>query len=179
MKKIIITFGLIAGFIIGSFMWLYAYLCEKGVISLDNSETIGYASMVIALSMVFFGIKSFRDNHSRGAIRFWKGVQVGILITLIASLMYAVSGEIYYQVNPQFVNVIMEKYAEQQVSTLKEKGASQEEIDRAANQMAEMMKMMENPVVRFGIALMEILPVGIIVTLASAAILRRREVLPA
>ena len=56
--------------------------------------------MVIALSMIFFGIKSYRDNYQNGAIGFWKGFQVGLLITLIASLMYALTWETYMQARP-------------------------------------------------------------------------------
>ena len=179
MRKIVLTFGLIAGVILAIVMWVVATLCEKNIIPLDKTETIGYASMVIALSMVFFGVKSFRDNLNRGHIKFWKAMQVGILITLVASLMYAISGEVYYQVNPDLVRSFMEKYVEHETVKLKEKGASQEEIDRVHRQAVDMMKLNENMLVRFGIALIEILPIGIIVTLVSAAILRKRELLPA
>jgi len=179
MRKIVLTFGLIAGVVLALVMWVVAALCAKNIIPMDKMETIGYASMVIALSVVFFGIKSFRDNLNRGQIKFWKAMQVGILITLVASLMYAISGEVYYQVNPDLVKSFMEKYVEHETLKLKERGASQEEIDRVHKQATDMMKLNESPFVRFGIALIEILPVGIIVTLVSAAVLRRKEVLPA
>ena len=88
MKKIVIIYGFIAGLIVGGLMLLNMPLWESGVINFDNGELIGYTTMVIALSMVFFGIKSFRDNYNGGAVTFWNAFRVGILITLIASVMY-------------------------------------------------------------------------------------------
>ena len=175
MKKIVITYGLISGAIITCLFLLSMYLWSKGVINFDNGEYFGYGSMLVALSMVFFGIKSFRDNQIGKSIGFWKGAQVGILITLLASFVYAASWEVYMQVSPQ--NSFMESYTEHYISKMKEKGATQEEIDKTLNEMAAMKDMYKNPVIRFGMTLMEILPVGIIVTLVSAAILRRKEVL--
>lgn len=79
------------------------------------------------------------------------------------------------QINPQ--NTFMEEYTEHYLGKLKEKGASQEEIDKTTSEMASMQEMYKNPVIRFGMTLFEILPVGIIVTLLSSAILRKKEVL--
>jgi hypothetical protein len=151
------------------------YLWSKGIINFDNGEYFGYGSMLVALAMVFFGIKSFRDNQNGKTIGFWKGAQVGILISLLASLVYAASWETYMQLNPQ--NTFIEEYTDHYIGKLKEKGASTEEIEKTRNEMASMTEMYKNPVIRFGMTLMEILPVGIIVTLLSAAILRKKEVL--
>jgi hypothetical protein len=178
MKKIILTYGLIGGVLTMIFTFLIMTLCDREMISFGSAELVGYASMVIALSMIFFGIKSYRDNHGNGKITFWKGVQIGILITCIGSVMYAVGGELYNSVNPGFTAKIVEKYKEYETSRLQMKGAPQAEIDAALKQMTDMVKMMENPLVRFGIYLIEIFPVGLVITLLSAALLRRREVLP-
>jgi Protein of unknown function (DUF4199) len=175
MRKIVITYGLISGAIITALFLLSMYLWSKGIITFDNGEYFGYGSMLVALSMVFFGIKSFRDNQNGKSIGFLRGAQVGILITLIASAVYATSWEVYMQVDPG--NNFMEKYTEHYMNKLKEKGASQKEIDETTSQMTSMQEMYKNPVIRFGMTLLEILPVGIIVTLLSAAILRKKEVL--
>ena len=98
-----------------------------------------------------------------------------ILISLLAAFVYAGGWEVYMQADPG--NNFFEKYTEHYVGKLKEKGASQEEIDKTTNEMASMQEMYKNPIIRFGMTLMEILPVGIIVTLLSAAILRKKEVL--
>ena len=86
MRKVTLTFGLLAGVIISVFMVIGIVLWEKTG-KITASELIGYATMVIALSMVFFGIKSYRDNYQNGAIGFWKGFQVGLLITLISAAL--------------------------------------------------------------------------------------------
>jgi hypothetical protein len=179
MKKIVLTFGLIAGGLSMIFTFLIATLCDWESIDFGRAELIGYASMVVALSMIFFGIKSYRDNYANGTITFWKGVQIGLLITCIGSVMYVIGGEAYTAINPGFAPKVMEKYKEFETNKMKAKGASQEEIDAVMNQMTEMIKMMDNPLVRFGIYLIEIFPVGLIITLLSAALLRKKELLPA
>src|ERR1043165_378707 len=103
MKKIILTYGLIAGAIVSAMMLISMPLYNKGLISLDYGELIGYTTMVIALSMVFFGIKSYRDDHQNGAITFGKALQVGLLISVIATVMYAFAWEISYsQMSDEF-----------------------------------------------------------------------------
>jgi magnesium-transporting ATPase (P-type) len=175
MRKIVITYGLISGAIITSLFLISMYLWSKGIINFDNGEYFGYGSMLVALSMVFFGIKSFRDNQNGKKIGFWKGVLVGFLITLLASFVYASSWEVYMQVSPS--NKFVEEYSAHYVEQLKQKGTPQAEIDKTMAEMASMMEMYKNPFIRFGMTLMEILPVGIIVTLLSAAILRKKEIL--
>jgi hypothetical protein len=178
MKKIILTYGLICGVLSMIFTFLIATLCDRDMIDFSKAELVGYASMVIALSMIFFGIKSYRDNYGSGTITFWKGVQIGILITCIGSVMYIAGAELYTVINPGFAPKVMEKYKEFEANKMKQKGASPAETDAAVQQMAEMVKMMENPLVRFGIYLIEIFPVGVIITFLSAALLRKRELLP-
>lgn len=178
MRKVILKFGLLAGAIVSVLMLLNMALWDKGVLNFDSAELVGYATMVIALSMVFFGIKSYRDNHQNGAIKFGKGLQVGLLITLIASLMYATTWEAYYQTNPN-VQAHLDKYTEHYLNKLKESGASPAELEQQVKKMADLKEMYKNPVIRFGFTLMEILPVGIILALISAAVLRRKETLPA
>jgi len=174
MRKVTLTYGLLAGAIISVFMLFGMVLWENGAITFDNSELIGYGSMVIALSMIFFGIKSYRDNYQNGMIKFVKGLQVGALITLVASLMYAVTWETYYRTNTEVQTSFMDKYADHSLNKMKAKGASPAEIAQKAKEMTDMGEMYKNPVIRFGITLLEILPVGILITLICAAVLRRK-----
>jgi len=179
MRKVILTFGFLSGAIISILMLTGVALYENGVMTTDFSELVGYGTMVIALSMIFFGIKSYRDNYQKGAIGFWKGIQVGLLISLIASLMYALTWETYMQSRPASAATFMEKYTESVINKMKEKGASADKIEQEIKKMDDMMKMYRNPVFRFGITILEILPVGIVITLISAALLRKKELLPA
>ena len=179
MRKVTLIFGLLAGVTVSIFLVIIMALCENGTINFDNSDLIGYGSMVIALSMIFFGIKSYRDNYQSGAIKFGKALQVGLLITLIASLIYAAAGETYYQISPDSQLALMDKYADHHINKMKQNGASPAEIDQKVKEMADQKEMFKNPLIRFAMTLAIILPVGIVITLISAAVLRRKGFLPA
>lgn len=172
MKKIIIIYGLIAGLIVAVMM--SATISMQ--MDMENGELVGYTTMVIALSMIFFGIKSFRDNHAGGIVTFWKGVQIGILITLIASVMYALAWEVNYsQMGEEFTAKMTEQYFKK----LEAEKATPAEIESAKAEWASFSEMYKNPAVRFGVTLTEILPVGILLTLLSAGLLRKKDFLPA
>ena len=175
MTKIVLIFGLISGAIAGFLMWVLMSFVGDGSVDFDSGMIWGYATMVIALSMVFFGIKSYRDNNG-GRITFLKGLQVGILISVISALCYAVSWEIYY---PSVGDEFMQKYTTYYLDSMKKDGASDAEIEAARVEGEQFMEMYKKFPVRFAFSLIEILPVGIIVTLISAALLRKREILTA
>jgi hypothetical protein len=179
MRKVILTFGLLAGAIVSVLILIGIVLWERTGKILVENELVGYATMVIALSMIFFGIKSYRDNYQSGKIRFWKGFQVGMLITLVASLMYAITWETYLHVRPAGYQAFIDYYVECQINKKKEKGVSAAEIDQLVKTMDNMRSWIRNPALRFGMTLMEILPVGILITLISAGVLRKKEILPA
>jgi len=173
MLRIVLIFGLISGIIIAALMWLMLAMMQAGI--QGHSLIIGYATMIIALSLVFFGVKSYRDNNG-GHITFLKGLQVGVLISLIAALCYGVSWEAYYRTSG---SDFMQKYTAQYIEHMKADGASDSEIAETQRQMDEMGEHYKNFFFRFGFTLIEILPVGLIVALISAALLRKRELLPA
>lgn len=179
MRKIVLIYGALSGFIMACLTVVSMSLLEKGIMSFDYSEVIGYSSMIIVLSLIFFGIKSYRDNYQNGTISFGKGVQIGMLIAAIATVMYASGWEVYYRNSPGVEETFMDKYTELRIAKLKHEGATQEEIDKTLKELTEMKEMYKNPLIRFGITMTEILPVGVIIALISAAILRRKEVLPA
>lgn len=176
MAKIVIIFGLISGAIIALLMTALTLFVSDGTLNFDNGTIVGYTTMLIALSMIFFGIKSYRDNHG-GRITFLKGLQVGILITLISALCYGVTWEVYQSGGRG--EDFMQKYTTYYLDKMKKEGASEAEVEKARTDGEEFMKLYQNFFIRFAMVLMEILPVGIIVTLISAALLRKREVLPA
>lgn len=176
MKKIILTFGLIAGAIVSVIMVISMPLYEKGILNFDNGQWVGYTSMVIALSMVFFGVKSYRDNYHNGSITFGQGFKIGILITIIASVIYAVSWEISYNtMAADFTEKVFQHYMEEKKKSV----GTEAEIKQAVQQMETMKELYKNPLFRFGMTLMEILPVGLAITLVSAGLLRKKEILPA
>jgi hypothetical protein len=178
MRKVTLIFGLLAGIIVSVFGLVIMSMCESGAITFDTSDYIGYGSMVIALSMIFFGVKSYRDNYQNGSIKFGKAFQVGMLITIIATLIYAAAAEAIYQIDPEGQADLMDKYADYHINKMKERGAPPAEIEQKIEEMADLKEMNKNPVIRFGITLFLIAPVGIVITLISAAVLRKKEFLP-
>jgi ethanolamine transporter EutH len=176
MKRIVITYGLISGTIVAAMMFITMPMLNNGTINFDNGEFIGYTSMVISLSLIFFGVKTYRDKQGNGAITFGQGVKVGLMISVIAAVMYALSWEVLYS---GFYPDFMTKMSEHHMADLKASGASATTIDEAEGNMALMMEYYKNPIIRFGITIMEILWVGIVITLISSALLRRKEFLPA
>ncbi len=167
MKRIILVYGLIAGTIVGSMFFITMPLYEKGILTMENGELVGYSTIIVALSLIFFGIKSYRDNHLQGSITFGKALKVGLLITLIASLIYAITWEVIYNTMTDFVTQMGDKYFEK----LRAEGTTQAKID-------EYKAIYENPFIRFAMTLMEIAPVGILISLLSAGLLRMRGFLP-
>ncbi len=179
MRRIILTFGLLCGAIIAGFLVTVTFLWDKGIFKFENGEFAGYASMLVAFSMIFFGIKTYRDRQQNGAIKFLTGLKIGLWISVIASFMYATAWEVYYQTSENLRNNFMDQYTEHCLSQMKNDGASEEEIAGKAKELAEMKEMYKNPAMRYGWTLVEIFPVGLAVTLISAGVLRRKEVLPA
>src|SRR6478672_13310082 len=94
MTRIVLIFGLISGAIAAALMWVMLWMMRSG--ETGHSLLLGYATMIVSLSVVFFGIKSYRDNNG-GRITFFKGLQVGIVISLISAVCYGISWEAYYR----------------------------------------------------------------------------------
>ena len=173
MKKNIIVYGLIAGIIVSVLMLSsvnYLSHCE-GNVDYDTSMLIGYASMLIAFSLVFVGIRNYRDKYNGGVISFGKAFKIGIVMVLIASTIYVVAWLIDYFF---FIPDFMEKYSAYMLDELKASGASQVEIDKQTKEMANFAVMLKNPFFMAMMTYTEILPVGLIVTLISSLILKRK-----
>ena len=169
MKKTVITFGLISGAIMAAMMLAMMPLVDR--IGFDKGEVIGYTTMVVAFLMVFFGIRSYRENISGGKITFGKAFAVGILITFIACVCYVVAWEIiYFHLVPDFAD----KYVQHMIDKVRASGASQQVIDAQIQQMKSFKSMYDNPLINAAITFVEPFPIGLIITLISSAILRRK-----
>ena len=173
MKKNIIIYGLIAGIIVSTLMLFSVNSIShtEGIVDYNTSLLIGYASMLIAFSLVFVGIRNYRDKYNEGVISFGKAFKIGIMMTLIASTIYVVAWLIdYFFFIPDFA----EKYCAHTLDKLKAGGASQIEIDKETKEMANFARMYKNPFFNAMMTYVEILPVGLIVTLISSFILKRK-----
>jgi len=179
MRRIVLLYGLIAGVIIAGLLVLNTRLMQLGIVTFNNSMVVGYTSMAIALSMVFMGVRSYRNNYCGGVIKFGRAFGVGILIALIASAFYVAAWEVYLATDAELNATFMDNYKEFSLTKMRDNGASAAEVAEAKQKLDEMCELYKNPAIRVGMTFMEIFPVGLIVTLFSAAVLRKKEVLPA
>lgn len=176
MKRIVLTYGLIAGAIVGAMLLITMPMYQAGTLNLDNGELLGYTTMTIALSLIFFGVKNYRDRYLGGEISFLKAVQVGLLIMLVAGAVYALCWEVSYRnIGEEFTAKMTQHYMDK----MKADGATEAELAEARADWESFSQLYKNPVIRFGVTLMEITPVGVLLTLVSAALLRRKDFLPA
>jgi hypothetical protein len=174
MKKNIIIYGLIAGIVVTTLMLfnVHSLSYRDGKFDYDRGLVIGYATMLIAFSLVYVGIRNYRNKYNNGVISFGKAFKIGILMVLIASTIYVVAWLIdYYFFSPDF----MEKYSTAMLDKLKASGASQVKIDKETKKMADMVTMSKNPLFTAMMTYVEILPVGLIVTLISSLILKKNH----
>jgi hypothetical protein len=170
MRKIVPTFGLIAGAILSVMMLITLPFQDK--IGFDNGAIIGYTSMVLAFLMVYFGVRSYRDNFAGGSVTFGRAFAVGLMITLLASVCYVATWEfIYYRLAPDF----SDRYAAYTIDKAKKSGATDAQIAAQTKQMAEFKEMYKNPFVNISLTFLEPLPVGLVMTLVAAGVLRRKR----
>jgi len=174
MKKTVLIFGLLSGSI--SIATMLASLRLEDKIGFDKGAIIGYTVLVLSALFIFFGVRSYRENFVGGRLTFGRGFAVGILITLISSAFYVGTWEIvYFNFMPGFA----EKYAAHMEQSAKASGASQQKIDERVREAKQFKQMYDNPVINVGLTFMEIFPVGLVVTLVSAGILRKKDDRPA
>lgn len=168
MKKTVLTFGLISGAVISAFMLATVPFMHK--ISFNRGLILGYTGMVLAFLLVFFGIRSYRENVGEGRISFGRALGVGLLIMLIACACYVITWEIvYFNFMPDFA----EKYANYMIESARASGASPEQIAKQVEEMKNFKTMYDNPLINVAFTFLEPLPVGLIMTLISALILRK------
>ncbi len=165
MKKTVLTFGLISGSMMAVMMFATLPFTDSAWLQ-SHSMFIGYTTMVLSFMLVFVGIRSYRENIGGGNITFGRAFAIGILITLISSVLYVVTWEIMYFGVPSFG----EKFMTMCVAHIKNSGASPEAIQTELNQL----KYLDNPFINSAMAFAEPFPVGLIITLVSALILRRK-----
>jgi uncharacterized membrane protein (UPF0136 family) len=170
MKRIVLTFGLISGAVLSGMMLVMMAFIDR--IGMDHGMVIGYTTMVLAFLLVFFGIRSYRETVGDGQISFGRALGVGLLIMTIASICYVITWEIVYF---NFMHDFGDKYAAYVIEKARAAGASAEEIARQTEEMRKFKTMYDNPLINAAFTILEPLPVGIPMTLISAAILRKRR----
>jgi len=169
MKKTVITFGLISGAV--SALMMVVTIPFEDAIGFNHGLIIGYTTIVLSFLLVYFGVRSYRDNVGNGQITFAKAFGVGILITLISCFCYVATWEILYF---HVLHGFADKYSAHIVERARLAGASAAEIQQKIQEGQKLKQTLDNPFLNSMMTFIEPFPVGLAITLISAAILRKK-----
>lgn len=174
-KKILIIYGLIGGLIIVASSFIFGAIFGSDPSNMDMSMGVirGYAAMLIGLSTIFFGIRAFRDKQRNGYISFKDAFVNGLIIVLVASVIYVIGWEIYY---PNFMPDFPEQYLEYQKEKINSSDMSIEEAQKQISKMEISMENYNNPFYRIPWTFIEIFPIGLLILLISSFMLKRKSI---
>jgi len=170
MKKTVLTFGCIAGAILSAMMLITIPFHDQ--IGFDRGMVVGYTSMVLAFLLVYFGVRSYRDNVARGSVSFGRALAVGALIAAVASGWYVATWQVIYR---QFTPDYLVKYQEHVIQKARADGETEAQIATRRADMEKFAELYKNPAVNVAITFLEPLPVALIMALVSAGVLSRRR----
>jgi len=170
MKKTVLIFGLASGALSAAMMAGTVPFMLDG--SFRNGHLVGYTSIVLASLLVFFGVRSYRERVSGAHLTFRRGLAVGVSIAAVSAVCYATT---WVVLSTLVVPDLWDKVVACMVDQKRASGASPQEIETTARQARQYAQWAENPVISFAMTLAEPLPIGLLASLISAAILRRRK----
>lgn len=177
MINIIFLYGTMAGLIVIGVMIAVIIAASGHPEMSDNSLFTGYLTMIVALSMIFFGVKRYRDRDLGGVIKFVPAFLMGLAIAVVAGIIYVAGWEVYMAATD---GSYMKAYMDHYIAGEKAKGLTGAGLDKLVAEMNAMMTAYNtNMGYRMGLTFLEIFPVGVIVALISAALLRMPRFLPA
>ncbi|MRG43821.1 DUF4199 family protein [Chitinophaga sp. SYP-B3965] len=171
MKKNILVSGLIGGAFLSIVLVYSISLCYSRE-NFEGNMVLGFASMFLAFSLIFIAVKNFRDKHNGGVVTFGKAFMIGLYISLIASSMYVLTWVIDYYL---FVPDFMEKFVAHNIQQVTAKGGSAAEIAEKAKEMNWYADMYKSPIMLVLLTYMEVFPIGLLISLISALILRKKK----
>lgn len=171
MQRTILVFGSIAGLIVSATMAIMMLIYKQNPANFDSGEVVGYASMLLSASLIPVAIKSYRDRYQAGVISFRDAFGMGLGVALIASVMYVATWVIIYKmVYPNFV----QDYSKFALDKLVAAGKTSAEIAQSKQEMQVMFSYYDSWLGLIGITFIEIFPIGLIVALISALVLKRK-----
>ncbi len=174
MVRTILIWGLVGGVIVAGLMQLSMLVI--GDHQNPMAMWLGYLSMLIALSTIGLGIKQYRDQTGGGVITFWRGLAIGLGIAVIAAVIYAAAWEAYLAISGKdFIG----EYNAAMIAKAEAEHVSAEKLAAVRAQAAQFQAIYDNPLLRFPMTMVEMLPVGVVVALVSAALFRNPRFLPA
>lgn len=175
MLRTILMYGVISGLIVIVPMCLMLTFGPDGDHG-GGSVLQGYLTMLVALSLIFIGVKRYRDKALGGVIKFFPALLVGLGISAVAGVIYVIGWEITLQAtNFSFI----ESYSTAMLERAQAKGASAAEIEKITKEMAVFKTQYANPLFRLPMTFVEIFPVGVVISLITAALMRNSRFLPA
>jgi hypothetical protein len=175
MLKTTIAYGIVAGLIVGVPLTVLT-LSMSGEHMMKWGMLVGYASMLLAFTTIFIAIKAQRDGPGGGVIRFWPALGVGLGIAFVASLVYVAAWEIGSGLSGGDFAAV---YSHAMIEKQRAAGVTGEALARYTAEMDAFRKTYANPLLRLPMTFIEIFPVGVLVSLIAAALLRNSRFLPA
>jgi hypothetical protein len=170
MKRIVLTYGLVSG-VFCSLMMVIGMRFERNAGADDRAMYFGYTLIVLSFLLVFFGIRSYRENQGSGHIGFVRAFGVGISITLITCFFYVATWEVmYFSFMPGFADTM----AAHEIEKARASGASPAAVQAKIDEMNRFRQQYRNPLYNSAVTFLEPFPVGLVITLLSAAVLRKR-----
>lgn len=170
MKKTVLTFGLISGGILSAMMLVTIPFQHD--IPFNRALVIGYTTMVIAFLLIYFGVRSYRDNVAGGTVRFGRALAVGASIGLIASLCYVATWQVvYFNFMPDFLT----RYQTQMIEEARAKGESEAAIAQTKAEFDRTAALYNKPLFNAAFTIVEPLPVALLISLVSAGVLSRKR----
>lgn len=171
MKRTILIYGLILGAILSINMFFVVQLFYHSP-DFKSNDFVGYSAQVLVFSLVFFGIRNYRNKQLGGVISFGKALKTGVIITLIASTLYVIVWLFYYYL---FVPDFIDKFIPHVLKETARKGATPEQLAETTKQMEQYREMYKSPFFVILLTYAEVVPVGLIVALISSFILKRKQ----
>lgn len=171
MKPIVLKYGFIGGVIVAAVLISGTIYCYNTG-TFEGSMVLGYASMILAFSFIFVAVKQVRDKQDGGIISFGKAFKVGLMVALVTSTIYVLVWLVCYYL---FIPDFMEQYSSAMMSKAQAGGASAAELAQKAAEMEKYKALYKNPFFVILFTYIEILPVGLLVSLVAALILKRRN----
>ena len=170
MKSFVVKFGFISGGISVALMFL-TFVLLRGPWLFEQGAYVGYAGMVLSFAVIFVGVRSYREQIGQGSLSFGKALQAGLLMALISSCCYALAWVcINHFLYPNFAD----DYMQFEMNHLRQSGAAAAVVQQKMKALEEYKSMTANPAVNALITFTEPLPVGFLMALLSAAILRKK-----
>ena len=175
MLRRILSYGVVAGLLAGVPLSVIVIAMGRHQ-SMTYGMLIGYLTMLVALSTIFVAIKRYRDVDRGGVVRFWPAFGMGLGISFVAGVLYVISWETAVAVTHlDFAN----GYARAMIDQQRAKGVTGPALAKVVAEMDAFKVRYANPLFRWPMTFAEIFPVGALVSLISAGLLRNPRFLPA